>query len=257
MERTNQKSTEGRIDGYLLWKKIVRYRIWLVILLIAGTVGGFIYTKATYVPQYASSATMFVTEKNNDISTSDIYIANHLSKDYVRIIKSRTVLQTVIDELGVKGWTAKKLSKCVDLETSDDAPRIIDLRVCTSEPELSQKFAEQICLVAQRSVAQIMTNKGDSDQAGELDYRIDIIDDAGEPYRLASPMKDNMMVGFLISVGLGALLLGITYRVDDIIKGEEDVRNYLGLSVLAEIPYSEAKHSAGRDSRKNAVKPRR
>ncbi|MCQ2450156.1 MAG: Wzz/FepE/Etk N-terminal domain-containing protein [Clostridia bacterium] len=257
MERTNQKSTEGKIDGYLLWEKVVRYRIWLVILLIAGIIGGFIYTKVTYVPQYASSATLFVHDTAKEISTTELSVSYRLSKDYARIIKSRTVLKTVIDELDLEGWSTNSLRRCIKTTIDEDTPRIIDLRVQTEDRELSRKIARQICVVAQKSIADIMTGEQEDISSNGHDFQIDIIDEAGKPYRLKSPLKDNMLVGFLISVGLGVLLLGITYQVDDIIKGEADVRNYLGLSVLAEIPYSEAKHSAGRDSRKNAVKPRR
>ena len=241
MEKNNENTSVSKFDWRLLLEQITRWRIVLIVIVILGIIAGFLYTKKTYVVEYSSTATLFVHDTAKEVSSSQLNVATRLSQDYVRIIKSRTVLNKVINGLDLQGWSTGSLRRCIVMTIDEETPRIIDLRVRTQNAELSQKIAREICIVAQKSIAEIMASES-TDAASTVDYKIDIIDEAGSAVPTTSPMKKNLEYALLLGIAIDAVWLMIVYRVDDKIKGESDVRRYLGISVLAEIPYSETKH---------------
>lgn len=247
---SNNTNAAERLDGRLFWEQAVRCKYWVVLVLVVCTFGGFLYTKITYQQEYVSSAKLFVHDKTNETSTSEIYTANHLSKDYAEIITSRTTLEQVIREAGLTDWSTGKLNKCVRLVTSEETSRIIDMKVTTNDPNLSKKIAQTLCEVSQERIAQIFT-KGNGIAESGPEYGIDIIDPAGKSIKASSPLKKNLLYGFFIGAVASVALVLLRYRLDDKIKGEEDITRYLNLTVLAEIPYSDTAVSTKTGHRKH------
>ena len=86
----------GEIFGLIL------HRLWLIILIgiITGSAG---YLISTYLitPVYDSTTSVYILNKNesNTITYNDTQVATQLTKDYEELVKSRTVLVSVISNL--------------------------------------------------------------------------------------------------------------------------------------------------------------
>ena len=72
----------------------------LVAALIAGGLIAGAYTKLFVTPLYSSTTTMLVLTSETTLSSlADLQIGSQLTKDYSRLILTRSVLEEVIDNL--------------------------------------------------------------------------------------------------------------------------------------------------------------
>ena len=72
------------------------------ILLICTVVGAALtlaYTLFAVTPQYQSTTSIYILNKNDkgNLTTSDLSVSTQLTKDYAKLIKSRTALESVLD----------------------------------------------------------------------------------------------------------------------------------------------------------------
>ncbi len=99
-----QKNDEIEIDLRQVLSVVISK---LAIIIIVGVIFGlatFVYTKFFVRPTYVSQASLYVLNKQNTNSTttySDLQTSTQLTQDYMVLVKSRTVLEKVISELGI------------------------------------------------------------------------------------------------------------------------------------------------------------
>lgn len=128
----------------------VRQHLLAVILttvILAGV--GFGVSKFLITPQYEASALMIVNTRQDTTSnvTSDqINSATKLVSTYSIIIKSDTVLQQVIDNLGLS-LTYEKLAERVTVSAVDDT-QVMKVTVKSDNPEWARQVCEQITVVS-------------------------------------------------------------------------------------------------------------
>lgn len=100
-------------------------------------------------PKYDSSALMIVNTRqdvNANVTSDQINSATKLVSTYSIIIKSDTVLQQVIDNLGLN-LTYAKLNKRVTVAAVDDT-QVMKITVQSDSPEWARQVCEQIITVA-------------------------------------------------------------------------------------------------------------
>lgn len=206
-----------------------RWYIMISVVLIC-VFTAFLYTKFMCTPKYDSTAKMYIFNSGtNQISTSDIAVSTYLTHDYTELIVDRTVLTTVIDQLGLK-YTYGGLKGAVTV-SNPESTRIIEVTVRTSNAALSQKIADSICEVAQKKIVELMG----------ID-RVNIISKAYLPTGASTPnMRSNLTYG-LISGLLISCIIAIAYCIkDDKIANGTDVEQYLQISLLGTIPYGRSR----------------
>ena len=106
MENTSvlidQDDDEIEID-ILQILRVLKKKLWLILLIgiLAGG-GAGAYSKYVIIPQYQSTAMVYVLSKETTLaSLADLQIGSQLTKDYKIIITSRPVLTEVINKLGL------------------------------------------------------------------------------------------------------------------------------------------------------------
>jgi capsular polysaccharide biosynthesis protein len=101
MEKVYQDDDEIEIDlRELLFE--MKKKIWFIIagLLIGAAITGA-YSKFLITPQYKSEAKLYVLSKETTLtSLADLQIGSQLTQDYMILVKSRTVTEKVISDLG-------------------------------------------------------------------------------------------------------------------------------------------------------------
>lgn len=221
-------------DDVITIKKIFEQLLhrWYIIvaMLVAFVLAALIYTSVTTDPLYNSTAKLYIfnTESEN-VSTGEITISTYLARDYIEVISDREVLNEVIDNLDLN-CSYNTLKSSLTVENIENT-RIISVSVLTEDAKLSQQIANEICLVSQEKIVELM---GIS--------RVNIVSNAYLPtHPIPSSYGRNVMYSIMIWVILSVCLLVLFVIGDDKIKKEEDVEEYLEVSLLGSIPYSNSK----------------
>lgn len=202
----------------------------LHLVLLAGIIAALVavlVTKLFMTPVYTSTTKMYVLSKqdaNSAVTSSDLQAGSQLTKDYMELIKSRSVMEQVISQLQLD-MSVDKLSGEITVSNTADT-RILSISVENESPKLAKEIADAVRESASVQITQIT----DADV-------VNMVEEGNLPKDPTSPntMKNAMLGGILgIFLALGAIVL--IYILDDTIKTPDDVERYLGLTVLTSIP---------------------
>lgn len=209
-----------------LWDLLVQ-RLWVMVLVAAIAAGGlFLANKVVYVPEYASTATLYVLRQDKDTSNSDsdFSLALKVVNDCDYLLRSRSVLDEAIQDLNLD-ITYQSLRKRVSISNPDNT-RILEVTVVADSPEQAKKIVDEICEVGQEKITEAMGFQ----QVRPYEYGT--MDQA--------PCNKTASTTYLLVVVLAAIftyfVFLMIFLLDDRIRTEEDIERYLGLSVLGEIP---------------------
>jgi len=180
-------------------------------------------------PVYEASATLYVTnQKTNseaDLTYDEMLTNQQLVKDYKELIKSKLVLKTVVEELGMQDLTPAALSSKVNVYSKNNT-RVLEIRVEDKDPIKCMEVSNKICEVFTKLSTDITKSNN-----------INIIDTAEIPI---NPIKPKPVLYMLLTLLLSTFAtIGTFYLLEllnETIKTSEDIETYLGLSVLGTIP---------------------
>ena len=188
---------------------------------------GLFLSKFVIHPEYESTTKIYILnkEENQTVTYSDVQISTQLTQDYAELIKSRRVLEEVIQRLHLTDIEYKDLYDVLKVDTPSDT-RIVAITVRDKDPLMAMKIANCIREVASEHITNVM----------DIDA-INIAETANVPTDKASPSvaRWTIISGFIGAVVVAFFAI-LGYLLDDSIKSNDDVERYLGLSTLALIP---------------------
>ncbi len=188
---------------------------------------GLFLSKFVLHPIYESTTKIYILnkEENQTVTYSDVQISTQLTQDYAELIKSRYVLEEVIQRLNLIDVTYDDLSDVLKVDTPSDT-RIVAITVKDEDPLMAMKIANCIREVASEHITNVM----------DIDA-INVAETANVPTKKSSPSvaKWTVIAAFLGAVAVSFFVV-LGYLLDDTIKSNDDVERYLGLSTLALIP---------------------
>ena len=150
--------------------------------------------KAFIVPMYRSDAKMVIKVLSSESLTtySDVQIAVGLVNDCVEIIKSRHVMQKVIDELNLK-CEPEDLLPLISISIPEDT-RVLRLSVRNADPKLAKKIADAVCEISESVVA--------------ASVGVDSINTFEEPSTPTAPVSPNVVKNTVAGAFAGAFAVG-------------------------------------------------
>lgn len=221
--------------------------LWLIVLvaLACGT-AAYAFSKFVLPEEFESTTKIYVLDKsgaggtNSQSTYSDLQVGMQLTKDYVELIKSRTVLEAVMKDNHLdQTYTYEQFAETVNVQTPADT-RIVTITVTNHDPALAQKLADDI---RKRSGELIIDTM-------QIDA-VNTYEKANYPDRKSAPSCGRWAV---VAALIGALAVSAVviarYLLDDTIKTSDDVEKYLGLSNLALIPFDESVMTEDEDASK-------
>jgi capsular polysaccharide biosynthesis protein len=219
-----------------------------VIIIMVGIIFGlaaFLGSKLFIRPTYESTTSLYVLSKqNNNANTTynDLQSSSQLTKDYMSLVKSRTVTEQVVSDLGLK-MTADQLSGMISVDNPTNT-RILNITVTSRDQYQAKQIADKIATVSADTICDIMQIE-----------KVNIIDEGNLPTAPASPnCKKNAIIAAILGVILTIGIIVVRFIMNDTIITSEDVEKYLGLSTLALIPISEDLDD-GTNNKKKKKKP--
>lgn len=177
-------------------------------------------------PSYRAGAKIYITNTDSMVTFADLQLSAALTDDYAQIIKSRTALNRVIEELELD-ITYDELEELVDV-VNPDSTHIIEIYVTCDDLELSRNIANALLNIGIRQIHQVIG----SSEPTVIDYsEAEAVED------VTPGLLVFVFVGGIAGVALVCLYLIVRMLMDTTIRTEEDIEKYLKLPVLAAIPY--------------------
>ena len=215
------------IDLLELLGVVRRHIVALLLTTVLAAAAGFAVSKFLMTPQYQASALMIVNTRQDttaNVTSDQLNSASKLVSTYSIIVKSDTVLNQVIANLGLN-MSYETLVNKVGVAAVDDT-QVMEITVTDANPDGARQVCEQITQVAPDAILTAV-------EAGS----VKVISAASVDPDPVSPnvMRNTAIAGVLgLVVCLGVLFLQVL--LDNKINTEEDVTKQLGLNVIGVIP---------------------
>ena len=223
-------------------KELLQYikeRVWIIgIALVLSLTASIIYTGAIKKPIYKSSTTyVLISDSSKEgITTSEVTLNEKLIATYKEIIKSRNILEKVIQKLNLEE-TPSALAKTISVEQVGTSS-MIKITVTNKDPEMAKKIAETIGYEFSKEVESLykISNLG-------------LVDKALVPTAASNESNKKEMI--LINGGALAASLMVIFMLfyfDNTVKDQEQVQEKTNLPVLGNVPLvSKKKDSKEKD----------
>lgn len=203
----------------------------LIMIISLGLLFGAAAAFATAIimtPQYEANTQVLVTqsqETDGMVDNQDVQASLQLVNTYRDIILSPTVLDDVVENLGLE-QTSNALSNKITVNNQDQS-QVLTITVSDEFPENAETIANEVADVFQERVSEVMNVDNVSILA------------TAEVGENPSPVSPQPLVNIAIGLILGVLLaLGIAFLrefLDKRVKTEEEVEKILDLPVLGTI----------------------
>ncbi len=228
----NDNNGETVIDLFELLNAFIK-KIWLVVALtVLGAIVAFVYTLMFVTPLYKSSALLYVN--NSDISlgntslsisSGDLSASKSLVDTYSVILKSRSVINEVIDLSGVN-YSYDKMKSMVEAKSVNNT-QIFSITVTSSNPMEAEMLANLYAQVLPDKIAEIVNKSS-----------VTIVDYAVIAAKRSSPSyTKNTAIGALLGLLLAAAIIVIEFLRDDIIHSEDYLtKTYPNIPLLTVVP---------------------
>lgn len=200
--------------------------IFVILFIVMGVVGSYVYTYYIQVPIYRSQTSLVLTKTNGSttITQNDINLNKNLVSTYREIIQSRRILDKVIKNLDLE-VDYKELARNVSVDSVNDTELIV-ISVYNEDNKLAKKIADEIANVFKTEITTI--------------YNIENVSIIDKALVSNTSYNVNVVKQFILGAGIGfvlsSLILLIRFYLDDTVKSEEDIEKKLGLSVLGRVP---------------------
>lgn len=217
----------GEIDLFEFIEYYLSKILFVLLFVVIGFIGSYIYTFSTQIPIYESKTSLVLTKNETTGSTitqNDINLNKNLVPTYREIIKSRRILESVISNLRLD-ISYEELSKNVEVSNVTNTELIV-ISVYNENNVLAKTIADEIASVFKREIVEIYSIEN-----------VSIIDEALVSER---PYNVHILKQFVIGCGLGfiisSLIIAVFFYFDDTVKTEEDIETKIGLPVLGSVP---------------------
>lgn len=223
----NQKETE--IDLRAVFGIIKKNLIILIIVTILFGAGSYAYSHFLIPKQYAASAMLIVNNKKSDSSSvnyTEITAAQDLADVYAIIIKSDTVLQPVIDDLGLN-ISYEKLSKSISVSTVNST-QVIEVTMQNTDA----KFAESVVAEIVKVAPPIITDKVEAGSVKVISESK--ISNNGNP--VSPNSRKNALLGATVGLVLTLAVVFLKEFFNNTFKTENDILNTLNIPLIGIIP---------------------
>lgn len=239
MESNNEQDVEIDLKEIFV---VLLDRIWIIIgagVILAALAG--IFTEVFITPMYSSTTKLYVINRQNDdnnVTYSDLQTGSSLTNDYVIQVTGNKVLSQVIEELNLD-TTVSELQDRITA-TNPDNTRYIVITVEDADPVVAQQIAESVASISSDVVMDVMDIE-----------KVNVAEEANLPTSPSSPnVKKNILLGGVIGIILAAAVIIIVFLMNDTIRTSEDVKKYLGLNTIGQIPVLEGTDEKKRKNKK-------
>ena len=215
------------IDLLELLGVVRRHIVALLLTTVLAAAAGFAVSKFLMTPQYQASALMIVNTRQDtsaNVTSDQLNSASRLVSTYSIIVKSDTVLNQVIANLGLN-MTYETLASKVEVSAVDET-QVMEITVTDPNPDGARQVCEQITQVAPDAILTAV-------EAGS----VKVISAASvDPDPVSPNIPRNTAIAGVLGLVVCVGILFLRVLLDNKINTEDDVTKHLGLTVIGVIP---------------------
>ena len=209
---------------------ILKKKIWLIIAsaLVCGLISGLV-SFFVLSPVYEANTSLIVNkevgnETTEMTTTDDLNYVQKLALTYGEIIKSRTVITSTIEKLGLD-MTYSELASAVSVTNVSDT-QIIKISVQNENPLIATKICNAIPEIFSTEVQRIVKASG-----------VEVIDKAIMPENPIKPNKKmNVLIAMVLGVMVSVFIIFLIEALNTKIKEPRDIEEKLGIPVFGVVP---------------------
>lgn len=227
METTNNDGVEIDIKELFY---VLLHKLWVIVIaiILGSTVVGLI-NQLLITPLYTSTTKVYVINRQDESKTtySDLQTGTQLTQDYMILVRSRPVMEKVIEDLELT-ISPGELADMIYV-VNPEGTRILEISVVNEDPVLAKEIADAIAEVSSEQMVNIM----------EME-KVNIVEYGNLPMSASSPnIPKNTVFGGLVGAVIASLAIIIVHMMNDNIRSSEDIEKYLGITTLGIIPVEE------------------
>lgn len=199
--------------------------------------GAFCVTKFFISETFTAEAKMIIVQKNDattnqqNYTYSDVQLSQKLASTYNEIIMSEAISDTVINNLDLDtkyDITNDNFSKIVSVSSANNT-EVMNIKVVTTDPELSANIANEIVSVFEKKIYDIMQIEN-----------VTSLSEAKVPTKKSGPsITKNCALGLVMGIVICGAIAVIKLLTDTKVKSEEDVKKIFDSSkvhIIGNIP---------------------
>ena len=232
MYENRPETDEIEIDLLKVAQVLLRKAKFIIAITLLVAVATFAVTYFFITPMYTSTAMMYVNNSSFSlgntsfsISQGELTAAQGLVDTYIVILKSRTCLESIIDQCSLE-YDYEELYDMIESEAVNST-EIFSIDVTSKSPHEAERIANTITQVLPERISSIVDGS---------DVRI--VDYAVVPSERTSPSFTlNTVIGALVGFVLAAAIVILRYMLDDQIHEEDYLtQTYPNIPLLAVVP---------------------
>lgn len=200
----------------------------IILVTILFGIVGFLYSAFLATPLYNASAMMIVNsgERNDYVTQDQLNSAATLVETYSVIITSDTVIDDVVDNLGMED-TYNSTVRNISVAAVNDT-QIMKITVTATDPQIALDVCEEITNIAPEVIVKTV-------KAGS----VELVSKADTSWKQVSPnVKRNTAAALALGLLLSAAFVIIVSMLNNKVQGEGDLKQ-ADLAILGVIPYYE------------------
>ena len=225
----NQNQRDNNyIDLTEMFGALMQRRGLIALITILFGILGFLYSAFVATPLYSASAMMIVNsgERNDYVTQDQLNSAATLVETYSVIITSDTVMDDVIENLGLED-TYKSTVRNISVAAVNDT-QIMKITVTATDPQIALDVCEEITNIAPDVIVKTV-------KAGS----VELVSKADTSWKQVSPnVKRNTAAALALGLLASMAFVVIVSMLNNKVKGEGDLVQ-ADLALLGVIPYYE------------------
>ncbi len=226
LDTANNRYEEVEIDLLELLAYFRGFLIWIIAGFLAGAIIAGSITHFAITPKYTATSKMYMVSSSSQsvVDLTDLNIGQSISKDYVELLKTRPIIEGVIEEQNLE-YSYNQLLNMLSLSVISDT-RIISIKVTSTDPKEAMNIANALAEKGVKELPKVM----ETPEPHIAEYAI-------VPVTKSSPsLSKNTVIGALIGLLIVLGFLTVRFLMDDTFKSAEDVEREFGVMPLTVIP---------------------
>ncbi len=211
-------------------------RLWVIVLVgvLSAAVGFGLGTIRKAAPMYMTTSKLYVTGvEASTPSAASITLGQQVLNNYIEILKSRPVLEQVIQKLNLN-MSYQELKSCIS-QNVPDGTCMLEISVAFPDAQWAKKVADELVTVSGERAQEVM---GCTTPIVYEEANI-----PAQPYNVDnSSALTYMLLGGFAGVGLTGLIILVGYFANTKFNNPNRVADKLHLKTLGVIPDSSAKN---------------
>ena len=226
LEFKDRRNEEMEIDLLELFGHFMDKIWWIILGFLAGALIAGLITHFVITPKYTATAKMYMVSSSSQsvVDLTDLNIGQSISGDYVELLKTRPIVEGVIQEQDLD-YSYNQLVNMLSLSVVNNT-RIIKIDATSTDPKEAMNIANAIAEKGVSELPKLMETPAPH-----------IAEYAIVPVNKSSPsLTKNTMIGALLGLLIMLGLFTIQFLMDDTFKTAEEIEREFGVMPLTVIP---------------------